>query len=271
MKIGICGVGFVGNAILQYLDNFMDMNLTDFSVIIYDKYRNINVLLDLIDTDFLFICLPTQYDHFIQGYDMSEVDQTLIDLAWHKYAGIILIKSTVLPTYCSSRNKIYSDLRLCHNPEFLTARTAVDDFAKQSQIVLGFTEQSRHTQATLQEFYETLFPFAQISITTSECSALMKLACNSFYATKVQYFTELYLLCEKLNVPYVEVKNLMLTNQWINPQHTQVPGPDGEISFGGSCLPKDLAALNDFMRELGCSQQVIQAVIDERQHMRTKN
>jgi UDP-glucose 6-dehydrogenase len=268
MRIGICGLGIVGNAIDKYLNNFMDLNLTNFSLIIYDKYKNLGDLKSLFAADMIFICLPTLYEEELKSYDMSAIDDILLDLSFFNYKGIIVIKSTILPSYLSTMNKIYPDLRMCHNPEFLSASTAVDDFAKQNHIVLGFTALVGNWRDTIRDFYETLFPFAKISVTTSECSALMKLACNSFYATKVQYFTELFLLCEKMHIPYTEVKTLMLKNDWINPMHTQVPGSDGQVSFGGSCLPKDLAALNAFVSELESPHKVLQSVIDERKLMR---
>jgi UDP-glucose 6-dehydrogenase len=75
----------------------------------------------------------------------------------------------------------------------------------------------------------------------------MKIFCNCFYATKIQFFTEIYLLCEKTGCDYNVVKNMMLGNGWINPMHTNVPGNDGNISYGGYCFPKDTNALNEYM------------------------
>ena len=40
----------------------------------------------------------------------------------------------------------------------------------------------------------------------------------------------------------------MLKNGWINPMHTTVPGPDGQLSYGGFCFPKDTNALLQFMK-----------------------
>jgi len=113
-----------------------------------------------------------------------------------------------------------------------------------------------------------LFPYAVISLNTPEESALTKLACNSFYACKVQFFTELYLLCERTRVDFNTIKGLMLNNEWINPMHTTVPGPDGQISFGGACLPKDINALNQYMLFNSAPNGVINATILERNDMR---
>lgn len=262
-KVGICGIGFVGNAIMQYLKMFKYISL-----VVYDKYKEINDFKQLLDTDPLYICLPTNYNAQIKTYYMKEINDTIAALSICQYKGVILIKSTVLPDYCMNMNNLYPDLMIVHNPEFLSAKTAASDFAKQSHIVLGFTEQSLSTAKYIKKFYTQLFPQAEISDTISQCSALMKMACNSFYATKIQFFTELYLLCGQLDISYNEVKELMLKNMWINPHHTDVPGSDNCISFGGACFPKDISALNAFMQQLRTPNTVINAAIVERNVMR---
>ena len=264
MKVGICGLGFVGNAIRSFM--LKDPHVQ--TVIVYDKYKHINVLDDLLRADFIFICIPTPYDERMKQYDMDELDTTLFLLAEMKYKGIILIKSTVLPDYGQVTNNRYPKLNILHNPEFLSAATANYDFEHQEHIILGYTDQSERMITTVEKFYKTLFPKALISTTDATTSAMTKLALNSFYATKVQFFSEIFLLCEKTNINYNEVKNLMLNNKWINPKHTQVPGHDGHISYGGMCLPKDINALHQYMCANDTPHQVLDAVIAERNLMR---
>jgi hypothetical protein len=60
----------------------------------------------------------------------------------------------------------------------------------------------------------------------------------------------------------------MLNNNWINPMHTVIPGPDGKISYGGLCFPKDTNALNEYMKKLGTPHNVLEACINERNSMR---
>lgn len=262
-KVGICGVGFVGNAILQFLKK-----ATELEVVAYDKYKEINDFSQLLSTDLLFICLPTPYSSHLKTYYLKEINTIIEALSISQYKGCILIKSTVLPDYCTKMNILYPELLIIHNPEFLTARSAVSDFAQQKHIVLGFTEQSAIKKDYVKEFYLGLFPEALISITKSESAALMKLGCNSFYATKIQFFTELYLLCDTVNISYDEVKDLMIKNEWINPMHTNVPGPDGRISFGGDCFPKDISALSTYMELQDVPNMVIEAAGMERNEMR---
>ena len=256
--LGIIGLGFVGNAIQQYFKN----------TFIYDKYKNINSFNTIINTDILFICLPTLFCDKLLNYDMTEIDSTIELLNNNNYKGIILIKSTITPEYLVNVNNKYESLKIIHNPEFLSAKTAVEDFANQKHIILGHTSQSINSVNTIYKFYQLYLPNASISIVSSVESSLVKLSCNSFYASKIQFFTEIYLLCEKLNVSYTRVKELMLKNNWINPMHTDIPGHDNMLSFGGACFPKDISALNQCLIKNEIPNMVINGVLEERNKMR---
>jgi UDP-glucose 6-dehydrogenase len=123
----------------------------------------------------------------------------------------------------------------------------------------------------LKELYKTNYPMAKISECNSDESESMKLFVNNFYASKIQLFNEYYLLCEKTGVDYNRVKELMIGNDWINPMHTNVPGTDGQLSYGGYCFPKDTHALNEYMKREGTSNIVLDSVIKERTEMRDDN
>ena len=110
MKIGICGYGFVGNAIGTF---FTEKN---YNVTIYDKYKEINSLEVILDTDIVFICLPTNYDKSIESYNMTEINLTIEMLDKYGYSGIIVIKSTVLPNYCHNMNNMYPNLSIVEGP-----------------------------------------------------------------------------------------------------------------------------------------------------------
>ena len=99
---------------------------------------------------------------------------------------------------------------------------------------------------SIKKFYNHYYPNANISICESNESESMKIFCNSFYAVKIQFFNELYLLCQRINCDYDTVLKLMLNNNWINPMHTKVPGTDGKLSYGGACFPKDTNAFTIF-------------------------
>ena len=97
---------------------------------------------------------------------------------------------------------------------------------------------------------------------------MMKLTANTFYAVKVQYFTEIYLMCKSNNVEYNNIRNLILKNGWINPMHTLIPGPDGNISYGGACLPKDSKTLSNYLEKNNLPNSVIKYTTIERDLLR---
>ena len=283
-SIGIIGIGVLGNAIFETFNSIKTIDIK-----CYDKYKinnnnnnnNKNYVQNidkLYDCNILFLCLPTEYDTIKKEYNKKEIEFVMYELAQLNYKGIILLKSTVEPKTTYNLSQLYPQLNIIHNPEFLTARSATNDFKNQTHIVLGIPNKlleisdldginpSPHNY--IKTFFKTYFKDASISICTSDESESMKLFCNSFYATKIQYFTEIKLLCDKMSIDYNNVVILMIKNGWINPMHTTIPGHDGHVSFGGKCLPKDINALGALCNSMNISNEVIQSVINENNIMR---
>ena len=262
-KIGIIGCGFVGSAMIESL-SFKGLNCKQ-----YDKFKNggIGSLEDMKDCEILFLCLPTVYSDELKEYDKSAIHDVCKDLLDLQYDGIVVVKSTVEIGTMQNLQKLYG-LKFVHNPEFLSAKTAMYDFHNQTHIVLG--NASDHDISKLIKFYNEFYT-AQISLCTSGESEAMKISCNCFYSVKIQFFNEIYLLCENMDVCYNKVKDLMLKNGWINPMHTTVPGTDGHLSYGGFCFPKDTNALNELMKRRGTINGLLESTIKERNLLRDDN
>jgi len=268
LNIGIVGFGFVGSAIH---DSFIKKKIGN--IFVYDKYKDggIGKIENLIETDVIFLCLPTPFDTIKEEYDKSALIEVIEQLKHFEYKGIIIVKSTVEPHTSEMLSEKY-DFQIIHNPEFLTARTAFEDFHNQHHVILGMSNNCTYERINkVKNIYSIYYPSALISMCTSTESEMMKLFTNCFYATKVQYFNELYLLCEKMDCNYENIKNLMLKNNWINPMHTNVPGPDGKLSYGGLCFPKDTNALCSFMKKEDTPHKILESVIIERDNMRDDN
>jgi UDPglucose 6-dehydrogenase len=260
MIISQIGNGFVGSALNKsFLKNGLNIN-------IYDKYQNIGSIDSIINSSIIFFCLPTPYKDG-EGYDLMAIEENLSNLSNRSFDGLVIIKSTVLPGTCEYLEKKYK-IKIIHNPEFLTERTALEDFNNQKHIVLGFNNRVHNDIIYL---YKKYYPNAEISICSSYESESMKIFCNTFYAVKIQIFNEFYYLCQKLNINFEITKNLMLKNGWINPMHTNVPGPDGILSYGGHCFPKDTSALLQQMKKLNTPCAVLDSCILERNNIRKNN
>ena len=265
MKVGIIGIGFVGGAIYK---SFKEKGI---DVVGYDKFKNINKFEECLVSDILFLCLPTLFDENNKCFDKSIIIEVLNNINNNNYNGLVVIKSTVEPNTIDNLQSQFTNLKLFHNPEFLSASTAYEDFHSQSHIVIGKSYKCTDEDLLLKDFYHQYYPNANISLCSSTEAESMKIFSNSFYSVKIQFFNELYLLCDKTKTNYNNVLDLMLKNNWINPMHTKVPGTDGRLSYGGYCFPKDTNALLHFMKTMDSPCNVLEATINERNDMRDDN
>jgi nucleotide sugar dehydrogenase len=266
MKISIIGLGFVGNAMYE---SFKIKNNGKYTFYGYDKYKNggIGTIEECINSDIIFLALPTLFNNEKKEYDKSIIIEVLDQLKNNNYDKFIVIKSTVEPQTTEYLQKNYSKMTFIHNPEFLSARTAFEDFHNQKHIVIGKSKTENNCDILI-NLYKDFYPDANISLCTTVESESMKIFCNSFYSVKIQFFNELYFLCDKIDANYDTVLDLMLKNNWINPMHTSVPGHDGKFSYGGACFPKDTNALLQFMKKKDSPCKILEACISERNEIR---
>ena len=266
-KVSIVGLGFVGSSMNR---SFSEKNVN--IVAIYDKFKDggIGNISNTLNSDISFWALPTIFNENTCLYDLEPIFEVSNYFSQNNYKGIIIIKSTVTPETTEILSKEYPKLKFVHNPEFLTARTAYEDFHNQKHIVLGYNNNcNENDKQLLEKFYSAYYPDAEISTCSSLESESMKIFVNCFYSVKVQYFNELYVLCQKNGASYDKIKDMMLKNGWINPMHTTVPGPDGKLSYGGLCFPKDTNALLNYMKSKNSDSKVLEATVEERNNMRS--
>ena len=259
MTVGIVGVGFVGGSLVK------SFTLKGIENIVYDRYKNggIGSLEKILETYIVFLCLPTLYSEEKGEYEKTAIHEVCSYLDEKNYRGLVVLKSTIEPETTDKLSEIYN-LRITHNPEFLTARTAFEDFHNQKHIVLGKGRNCDDDDMNLLSiFYSKHYPDAKITVGSSLETESMKIFCNSYYASKVMLFNEYYLLCQKNGSNFEKIKEMMLKNGWINKMHTDVPGPDGSLGYGGACFPKDTNALCKYMEKKGTEKKVLEAVIEE--------
>jgi nucleotide sugar dehydrogenase len=257
--IGISGIGVVGGSVSRVFEE------KKINIIKYDKYKNdYNDISRLLKCDIIFLCLPTLFSKEIKEYDKNAIHDNCKYLMNNKYKGLVVLKSTIEPGVTRELSNKYK-LNMLFNPEFLSARTAYEDFKNQEHIVIGGRTKDDKNILILEKFYKKYWENANISKSVYEEAEMMKIGVNSFYAVKIQFFNEIYLLMQKYeNTDYNNVIEMMLKNGWISPHHTKVPGTDGKLSYGGMCFPKDTNALNELMKRKGTLNNVLNSTILER-------
>lgn len=262
MSIGIIGQGFVGNAIYQKFKNYYNVKTYDIKGIIHCNSSEQETL----DNEIVFICLPTPMNK--DGSCHTDIVEAAIKRVFEfGVAKTVVIKSTVPPGTCKKWNKQFKSLDIVFNPEFLTEANAVSDFKNQTRIILGGP---RTSTTKLKQIFSKAFPKATIVKTDSTYAEMVKYVTNSFLATKVSFANEMYQICEGLDVDYDKVIEYACYDDRLGKSHWNVPGPDGDLGYGGHCFPKDVKALIEVANNINIFPLMLIAT-DEKNEQTRKN
>ncbi len=241
--IGIMGGGFVGSSVASFFDG----------VAVYDKFKPMDPLEDVLGRDVIFVCVPTPYEN---GFDRSALDDVFEKIGSINKPRIVVIKSTCAPGTTDYFQEKYAHLKVLFNPEFLTQATAEQDFKHPDKQLVGFTEASRDMAQVVLDMLPDA-PYKKILPAAS--AELVKYGVNTYYATKVVFGNMLYDLCQSLGIDYSEVKEAFVSDKRIADSHFDVLY-GGYRGFGGKCLPKDLLALVHFAKERGVDVGLLEKV-----------
>lgn len=237
ISIGVIGNGFVGSAIVKGFLQYNDVKVYD-----ANESKASHSLIDTIKQDIVFVCLPTPMFKDTLECDISYITNffnTIITLSYNPNT-IFVIKSTVPIGTTEDLCKKFNPIKIIHSPEFLTARTALIDFITPSRNVIG--GKSENGTDLVKELYEYRFPGVKCFLMSSHESEFIKYFTNTFFATKVSFFNEMFLLVEKLGLNWNTILEGVMSDGRIGISHYQVPGHDGDFGFGGTCFPKDINA-----------------------------
>ena len=262
MKIAVIGHGFVGKAVDYGFSNAdVEKKILD---PIYGTTREDVKNLKAWRPNLTFVCVPTPMKND-GDIDTSILDEVMTDLftgpAFDTMRGLVVIKSTVTPNvikkYKNKRNVVY-------NPEFLTEKSACEQFVNPSFHIFGG---ERLECSDLHSYYNdySLCNYCPAVYLTLEEASFVKYTINSFLATKVTFFNQLYDICKKTeNVNFNKVIKAVGYDDRISISHTKVPGFDGKQGYGGACFPKDTLAFSKFGEELTLLAKAIEINNDYR-------
>lgn len=239
--ISIIGNGFVGNAIYENFKTILKCRIYD-----VQPKKSFNTLEECLESDVIFVCLPTPMMHADGGKcNLKIIKNFFINLP-NNLKSIFVIKSTVPIGTTKILQEIRKDLKIIHNPEFLTAANSVNDFKNAERNIYGGSYENCKIVA---DIIKIISPNAIDVFVSSDESEAIKYFSNSYLATKVIYFNLAYDLCNKLNLNYDNIIKGITLDSRIGPSHTLVPGPDGDRGFGGTCFPKDISALIEIYKQ----------------------
>lgn len=176
----------------------------------------------------------------------------------------VIIRSTMLPGSTRKRvlpaleetsgKKVGQDFSLCFNPEFLREGTAIYDFKNPPKTVIGAYEPS-HGKALIEIYKGLNAPLIETDLETSE---LVKYADNTWHALKIGFANEIGNVCKVLDIDSHGVMDIFCQDRKLNiSSYYLKPG----FAFGGSCLPKDLRAINQLCQEQNINAPILGSVL----------
>ena len=255
MRIGIIGQGYGGTAIKVGFEPYYTVETYDK----YDEKKSTVQLTDMVETcKVIFVCVPTPmntdgtcHTDIVESV-VKEIDDR-VDLA-NIPKPTVVIKSTVPPGTTDRLHRKYKGVDVIFNPEFLTEMNFIEDFKNQSRIILGGV---RRGTSLLRQVYSKVFPHATIVKTNAKYAETVKYFINCFLGTKVSFANEMKMLCDEIDIDYDKVVEYATYDERLGKSHWAVPGPDGELGFGGHCLPKDISAIVNGYGDMELLQAVL--------------
>ena len=177
---------------------------------------------------------------------------------------VVAVRSTLLPGVLASQliplleqasgRKVGSDIGVCVNPEFLREGSAIKDFQNPPFTVIGETD--RRAGDVLLGLYAHLT--APVHRVRPDEASMVKYASNAFHALKVAFANEMGAVSQHLGIDGRQVMRIFCEDADLNisPRYLK-PG----FGFGGSCLPKDLRALNYVAKATDLATPLLSSVL----------
>jgi GDP-mannose 6-dehydrogenase len=219
------------------------------------------------DSDLSLVCVGTPSNQN-GSLDLRHVEQVCREigraLKTKKQRHAVVIRSTMLPGTIqntvvpaleeSSGKKAVTDFGICINPEFLREGSSLKDYHSPPFTLIGADDEQ--TIAAVRGLYANIN--APVFVTSLKTAEMVKYVCNCFHALKVSFANEIGNVCKALEIDSHEVMHVFCQDTKLNlsPYYLK-PG----FAFGGSCLPKDLRAINYKAKELDVEVPVLSAIL----------
>lgn len=226
---------------------------------------DINVAIAESEISFIAVATPSQRNGRLELAAVQRVCQEIgAALRNKKSFHTIVTRSTVMPGTAetlviptleqASGKKAGVDFAVCSNPEFLREGTAIADFLNPPFTVLGASDPKY--LLPLRQLYEGVS--GPVFETSLRCAEMVKYICNAYHALKVAFANEIGALASHMEVDPNAVMEIFKADTKLNISGTYLtPG----FAFGGSCLPKDVRALNYQAKTLDLNLPLMESLL----------
>src|SRR5882762_10205850 len=216
------------------------------------------------DAEVVFLCVgtPSRPDGTVDMSYLEAAGKEVCDAlaeSNHEYMVTIIVKSTVpagtnrrLYNFLKQQTKAY--VQVVTNPEFLKEGTAVADCLAPDRIVVG--GESPESFRMIRRMYDPLIKREESFMTMNwESAELTKYAANAMLAARISFMNEMTVLCEAYGADVEDIRKGIGTDYRIGPAFLRAG-----CGYGGSCFPKDVAALEHISKAVGYDNLFVNAI-----------
>ena len=223
------------------------------------------------DSDAVFIAVGTPSRRGDGHADLTYVYAASQEIAAHLSGYTVVVDKSTVPVGTARevaaiirKANPKADFDIASNPEFLREGSAIGDFMRPDRVVIGV--ESERAKAVLKELYRPLYLLeTPMVITNLETAELIKYASNAFLAAKISFINEISVLCEKTGADIKAISKGMGLDKRIGSKFLHA-GP----GYGGSCFPKDVAALIRIFHDNGVEPRILEAVTEVNQNQKLR-
>ncbi len=213
------------------------------------------------EADLIFLAVGTPMRRGDGYADLSYIYRAVEEVAPHLTGFTVITTKSTVPVGTSREierrlRKLRPDaaFAVCSNPEFLREGSAIQDFTHPDRVLVGVDDE--RARNIMERLYEPLrLRNAPVIFVSRESAELAKYAANAFLAMKISFINEIADLCEEVGANVQQVAYAIGSDRRIGDKFLH-PGP----GYGGSCFPKDVAALARTAREARAPLTLVEQV-----------
>lgn len=260
--VAIIGMGYVGSAMWRYFSTKYDTVWYDsstpkgeYDASFYLKGLNSN---ELNDIDLAVICVPTPMK------EDNRCNTGIVETVINKIdAKLFLIKSTIPPgtvdqlVKATGKNIVFSP-EYCGEPDYNPGHNFQSTVANEPFYIFGGDK--KDTARVVEFFSRISGPTKTYMQCTAKEAEMIKYMENTFLGNKVIFTYEMYQACQALGIDFHTVREGWLLDPRINKSHTAV-FKDNKYPFGGKCLPKDINAIVQTLKDAGYDPDFFEEIL----------
>ena len=255
-KFKVCGVDINQNRLKQLENKNSYLDEKELNKALIDNFNNLNfhqnITKEIVDkSKFFLICLPTNFNHKLNRFDTSIIENAVHDIYNLKKDINFVIKSTVPIGFTDTIQKKFKKANFIFSPEFLREGSSLSDNLNPSRVVLG-----GKNMMIINKFKaminKTIKCKPKFIITDSESAEAIKLFSNTYLALRVAFFNEVDSFCLDGKISSLDVIKGVSLDPRIGDFYN-----NPSFGFGGYCLPKDTLQIKNEFKKSGISSKLI--------------